>query len=181
MKNTLAIALIMVLSAAPSRTLAKGTTTKVVIESPDLSKSIEITDRKILANFNVWAGPGTFSTQPGFNASAPSFIIDWSQGPIEQMPKTEQKYQVSFYSEELSEHPIYVVYYAVLHSSEPGYVYLPGKGEEWWRTNVTSIVRGVEGKWFHAWGAWESIARPLIEKARTANSTASRLAQLPKS
>jgi len=171
MKKTLAIALIMVLSAAPSSVLAKGKTTKVVIEGPDLSKPIEITDQKILAIFNVWAGPGTFSTQPGFNASAPGFIIDWSQGPIEEMPKTERKYQVAFYSEELSEHPIYVVYYAVLHSPEQGYVYLSGKGEEWWRTNVTSIVRGVEGKWFHAWGAWDSIARPLIEKARAANST----------
>jgi len=56
MKKTLAIALFMLLSAAPSRVLAKGTTTKVVLEGPDLAKPIEITDRKILANFNVWAG-----------------------------------------------------------------------------------------------------------------------------
>lgn len=173
MKKTLAISLLVVLSAAPSTVLAKGITTKVVIEGPDLSKPIEITDRKILANFNVWAGPGTFSTPtpPGFNPSAPSFIIDWSQGPIDEIPKTAHKYQVSFYSEERGEHPIYVVYYAVADTSSPGYVYLPGKGEEWWRTNVTSIARGVEGKWFHAWSAWESIARPLIEKAKTPNST----------
>ena len=128
MKKFLAIALIMFLSAAPSRLLAKGATTKVVI---DLSKPIEITDRKILANFNVWTGPGTFSTQPGFNANAPSLIIDWSQGPIPEVPDAPQKYQVSFYSEELSERPIYVAYYAVARSSEPGYVYLPGKSEEW--------------------------------------------------
>lgn len=170
MKKLHAIALIMLSSAVPSILLAKGATTKVVIEGPDLSRPIEITDRKILANFNVWAGPGTFSSQPGFNANAPSFIIDWSHGPITEVPKVLQKYQVSFYSKELSERPIYVVYYAIARSSETGYVYLPGESEEWYRLNVTSIVRGVEGKWFHAWSSWESIARPLIEKASTADS-----------
>jgi len=66
---------------------------------------------------------------------------------------------------------IYVVYYAVSPDSEQGYVYLPGKSEEWWGLNVRSILRGVEGKWFHAWSTWENIARPLIEKAKAANST----------
>jgi hypothetical protein len=171
MKTILGIALIMLWSAAPSRLLAKGTTTKVVIEGPGLSKPVEITDQKILANFNVWAGPGTFSTQPGFNAPAPSFIIDWSQGPIPEVSAALEKYQVSFYSKELGERPIYVVYYAFARSSEPGFVYLPGKSEEWWRLNVTSIIRGVEGKWFHAWSTWENIARPLIETVRAANAT----------
>jgi len=173
MKKTLVIALIMLLSVVPSRLLAKGATTKVVIEGPGISRPIEITDRRILANFNVWAGPGTFSSQPGFNANAPSFIIDWSYGPITEVPNVSQKYQVSFYTKELSEGPIYVVYYAVARSSEPGYVYLPGESEEWWRLNVTSILRGVEGKWFHAWSTWENIARPLIKKARATNSTKS--------
>lgn len=146
MKTILGIALAVLLSAVPSRLLDKGPTTKVVIEGPGLSKAIEITDRKILANFNVWAGPGTFSTLPGFNANAPSFIIDWSQGPVPEVSGAVEKYQVSFYSKELSERPIYVVYYAVARSPEPGYVYLPGKSAEWWRLNATSIIHGVEGK-----------------------------------
>jgi hypothetical protein len=168
MKNILALVLIMLLSAAPSRVLAKAATTKIVIEGPDLSKLIEITDRKILPNFNVWSGPGTFSTQPGFNANAPSFIIDWPRGSVPDVVNAVERYRVSFYAQDLSEHPIYVVYYAVAHNSEPGYVYLPGKDEQWWQINVGSIVRGVEGKWFHAWSTWENIARPLIERARTA-------------
>ena len=171
MKQILGLALIMFLSAAPSRVLAKGATTKVVIAGPGLSKPIEITDREILANFNIWTGPGTFSTRPGFNANAPRFIINWSKGSVINVPNALEKYRVSFYSEGLSERPIYVVYYAIAHNSEPGYVYLPGKDEEWWRVNVRSIMRGVEGKWFHAWSTWENIARPLIEKAKTANST----------
>jgi hypothetical protein len=36
--------------------------------------------------------------------------------------------------------------------------------------NVRSIFRGVEGKWFRAWSAWERVARPLIEKAELTDS-----------
>lgn len=172
MKRILAVAFIVSLFLiVPSRFFAKGATTKIMIEGADLAKPIEITDRKVLANFNVWTGPGTFSTQSGFNANAPGFIIDWSQGSVTQLPQALRRYQVSFYSNELSERAIYVVYYAVAPGSEQGYVYLPGKSDEWWRLNVTSIARGVEGKWFHAWSTWESIARPLIKKVRVANST----------
>jgi hypothetical protein len=146
-----------------------------LIEGSDLSKPIEITDRHILANFNVWTGPGTFSSQPGFNVNAPSFIIDWSQGPVAEVPQALQKYQVSFYSEELSERPIYVVYYALSRSSESGYVYLPGKSEEWWRRNVTSIVRGVEGKWFHAWSTWDNISKAAYRKSESNEFNPSRL------
>lgn len=81
MKRILAVALIVPLSLiVPSRLLAKGRTTKIVIEGTGLVKLLEITDRKTLANFNVWTGPGTFSTQPGFDANRASFIVDWSKG-----------------------------------------------------------------------------------------------------
>src|SRR5882672_72756 len=152
MKRTLAVAYIVSLFLiVPSRFLAKGVTTKITIEAADLAKPIEITDRRVLANFNVWTGPGTFSTQSGANANAPGFIIDWSQGPVSQPAQVLQKYRVSFYSDDLqNEGPIYVVYYAVGPGSDEGYVYLPGKSDEWWRLNVSSIIRGVEGEWFHA-------------------------------
>jgi hypothetical protein len=171
LKKILAIALTVLLSVAPSVVLAKGATTKIVIEGPDLSKPIEMSDPKVLAHFNVWAGPGTSSTKPGFNINAPSFIIDWSQGPIAHLPEAFQKYQVTFYSEERSERPIYVVYYAVQPSSGQGYVYLTGPSDKWWQLNTFSIVRGVEGKWFHALDAWENLAIPLIEKARIASKS----------
>jgi len=173
MKRMLAVAFVVsLLLIVPSPFLAKDATTKITIEGAGLAKPIEITDQKVLANFNVWTGPGTFSTQPGFNANAPSFIIDWSQGPVTQLPEALRRYQVSFYADVLStERPIYVVYYAVSPGSEQGYVYLPGKSDEWWRLNVSSISRGVEGKWFHAWSTWDSLARTLIKKARLVNST----------
>ena len=111
---------------------------------------------------------GEPSRRKTISGNAPGFIIDWSQGPVSQPPQALRRYQVSFYSDELqNERPIYMVYICVGPGSDEGYVYLPGKSDEWWRLNVSSIVRGVEGKWFHAWSLWEGIARPLIKKART--------------
>lgn len=144
----------------PSGLIAKGPTTKIVIEGAKLQKPIEITDPKVLANFRVWAGPGTSS------ADRQSLIVDWSQGPIRKAPESLRRYQVSFYTSEAPhELLVYVVYYAFSSGAEPGYVYLPGKSDEWAGLNVRTIFHGVEGNWFHAWETWERVARPLIEKA----------------
>jgi hypothetical protein len=167
MRHCLAIALAIFSFAAPSIVLAKGKTTKIVIEGPDLSKPIEITDRNVLANFNVWAGPGTSATRRGSNTDAPRFIVDWSREPTTRpLDEALQKYQVTFYTER-SERPSYVVYYAVAPGSNQGYVYLPGPSDKWWQLNTFSIVRGNEGRWFPALDGWDNLARPLIEKART--------------
>ena len=167
MRIALAVLLsFMLILSIPTQLLAKGKTVKITIKGADLKTPIEISDPKILANFQVWAGPGTSTPD------RQSLIIDWSQGPVTQLPEALRRYQVSFYADVLStERPIYVVYYAVSPGSEQGYVYLPGKSDEWWRLNVSSISRGVEGKWFHAWSTWDSLARPLIKKARLVNST----------
>jgi hypothetical protein len=167
MRKTLAVTLTLLLLSAPSVVFAKGKTTKIVIEGPDLSKPIEITDQIVLANFNVWAGPGTSSKRQGANAHSPSFIVDWSRGPTIHPPEALQKYQVTFYTEGRSERPSYVIYYVVAPSPNHGYVYLPGPSDKWWQLNTFSIVRGGEGQWFPALDAWEYVARPLIEKARS--------------
>jgi hypothetical protein len=70
------------------------------------------------------------------------------------------------YSKELGEPAVYVVSYALASGVERGYVYLPGRSDEWWRLNVSSIIHGVEGQWFRAWSRWEAVARPLIKRAR---------------
>jgi hypothetical protein len=170
MKRILAVAFIVLLFLiVPSRFLAKGATTKMTVEGADLAKPIEITDRKVLANFNVWTGPGTSSNAPGFNANAPGFIIDWSKGPQRKPPGSLRRYQVSFHTDP-NDQIVYVVYYAFSSETKQGYVYLPGETDEWAGLNVRTIYHGVEGNWFRAWSTWESTARPLIKKARVANS-----------
>ena len=41
----------------------------------------------------------------------------------------------------------------------------PGRTEQWYRLDVSTILRGVEGKWFRASKLWEGVARPLIAGA----------------
>jgi hypothetical protein len=60
MRMALAVLLnsLLILSV-PTPLLAKGKTVKVTIKGAVLKTPIEISDPKILANFQVWTGPGT--------------------------------------------------------------------------------------------------------------------------
>jgi hypothetical protein len=168
MKKLCAVVLsVSLLSVGASPLNAKGETVRIVVEGADLPKPLDITDPKILVHFNVWAGPGTGSNSPGFNPNAPSFIIDWSQGPLAGIPRGLQRYRVSFYVNYENEKLAYVVFYASDPTTKHGYLYLPGKSDPDYWLNVGTIFRGVEGKWFHAQNVWENIAEPLITKART--------------
>jgi hypothetical protein len=164
MRMALAVLLnsLLILSV-PAPLLAKGKTTKITIKGANLKTPIEISGPKILANFQVWTGPGTSG------ADGQSLIIDWSQGPVRKPPESLHRYQVSFRTDP-NDQIVYVVYYAFSPGAEQGYVYLPGESDEWPGLNVRSIWRGVEGKWFRAWSAWERVARPLIEKAELTDS-----------
>jgi hypothetical protein len=154
----------LLILTVPTLLLAKGKTVKITINGANLKTPIEVSDPKILENFQVWTGPGTST------AERPSFIIDWSQGPVRKPPESLRRYQVSFHTDQ-NEQIVYVVYYVFSPGAEQGYVYLPGASDEWAGLNVRSIWRGVEGKWFRAWSTWERIARPLIEKAEVTDST----------
>ena len=170
MKKRIAVLLsaLLILSVC-TRLLAKERTVKITISGDGLKTPIEISDPKILANFSVWAGLGTST------ADQQGFIIDWSQGPVREPPKTLRRYQVAFYAgAPPNEQIVYVVYYAFNPGTDPGYVYLPGESDELFSRNVRSIFRGVEGKWFRAWSAWERVARPLIEKAELSDSIQAR-------
>ena len=143
---------------------AKGKTVRITIEGADLKRAVEITDPKVLANFNVWAGPATSSNE------AQSLIVDWTPGPVTAPPAPLPRYKVCFYSNLPNKRLMYVVLYAYDPAAKQGYVYLPGKGDEWYRVNVSSIWHGGEGKWFRAWDRWDNIARPLISGATTGQS-----------
>jgi hypothetical protein len=153
--------------AIPVSLSAKGKTVRITIKGTDLKSPIAITDPTILANFNVWTGPGTSSNE------GKGLIVDWSEGAISSPPKGLPLYEVSFYADfgDHEEKQVYVVSYEYDPSSQHGYVYLPGKGEKWWRLNVGSIFRGVEGRWFNAWSSWEDVATPLIQKAEVPATT----------
>lgn len=148
----------------PTPLLAKEKTTRITIKGADLKTSIEISDPKILENFQVWTGPGAGT------AEGPSLIIDWPQGPVTKPPESVHRYQVSFHRAP-NDQIVYVVFYAFNPGAEQGYVYLPGDSDEWAGLNVRSIWRGVEGKWFRAWSVWERVARPLVKNAALTDSS----------
>jgi hypothetical protein len=170
MRITIAILLTFLLILVDSTPLlAKAKTSKITISGAGLKRPIEISDPKILAVFSVWTGPGANG------ADRQGLIIDWSEVPVRETPNTLRRYQVSFYAGDPGhERIVYVVYYVLNPDAGPGYVYLAGKSDEYYRLNVHSILRGEEGRWFPAWNAWERVAKPLIEKAEHTDSDQSR-------
>ena len=166
MKPLLSVWVILLLLAIPAELFAKAETSKIIIKGADLSAPIEITDSKTLANFAVWAGTGTGCTEHCSPPRPECFIVDWSR-PVADHPSGLHRYEVSFYAKMPDERLTYVVFYEYDPATEHGYIYFPGRTEKWYRLNVSTILRGVEGTWFPAWSVWEGVVRPLIAGSKT--------------
>jgi hypothetical protein len=169
MRRIAALSVVCLLLASPAGLLAKAPTLRIVIQGADLKTPIQISDEKVLASFQVLSGKGTYSNEP--RLEEPSFIIDWSQGPTVEPPKTPRRYEILFYADRPNERLVYAVSYAFDAVTGEGYVYLPGKNDENYQLNVHTIIRRVEGKWFHSWDKWDSIAQQLIESRRREQSS----------
>ena len=153
---------VLFLACVPLLVTAKGPTLKITIKGSDLPSPIEITDKEILEKFDVWAGAGVEIN--GFPQTK-GFIVDWEKGPVAEPPTTLRRYEVSF--DVIHQQPsTYVVSYAYDPVTRKGYVYLPGKDEDFNASNTFLILRGVEGNWLSATATWTEIARPLIERAK---------------
>src|SRR5260370_13279752 len=112
----------LLILSVPTPMLAKGKTVKITIKGVDLKTPIEISDPKILANFQVWTGPGTST------ADRQSLIIDWSQGPVRKPPDSLSRYQVSFHTDP-NDQIVYLACYAFIPRSWLGYVYDPAEAD----------------------------------------------------
>lgn len=169
MKQIAALSVVYLLLAAPASLLAEAPTVKIVIQGADLTIPIQVTDGKVLANFQVLSGKGTYANEP--RLEEPSFIIDWSGGPTVEPRKSLPRYKVLFYAGRPNRRLAYVVSYAFDAVTGEGYVYLPGKNDEDYALNVHTILRGVEGRWFHSWSKWDSVAQQLIQSRRRKQSS----------
>ena len=77
---------------------AKGPTLRIVIRDTAGAAVIEIRDRSVLDQFNVWDGRGTFSGAPGHELEASQgFIIDWQAGAADSRPGQLRRYEVRFF------------------------------------------------------------------------------------
>lgn len=84
MKGTFLVGLaLLTVFTVPASLWAKGATVTVMIRGVGLAAPIEISDRSILADFNVWDGPGTYINNA---EQTKGFIIDWPQGIVANPP-----------------------------------------------------------------------------------------------
>jgi hypothetical protein len=162
MKRTVAAVLgLTVLLAMPAFVAAKGETSRITITGGNLTKPLDITDRSILKDFNVWTGPGV---TVGGVEQAEGFIVDWPSGTASALPSGLHRYQVSFFVEDRNGGPdalVYVVEYE-RGSDGPGYVYLPGPTDEKYALNTRAIYRRQEGNWFRATDTWDRVANVVL-------------------
>ena len=153
-------------SAFQPHSRRKGPTIKIIIKGNDLPSPIEITDPKVLQDFNIWTGPGTSTNEKE------GLIVRWSAGTVTERPAGLPRYEVSFYAKHHQDGLDYVVYYEFDRSTGQGYVYIPGKDDDWWERNTFSIYRSmygpIEGHWFHTRRIWEDLANPLITRLEVA-------------
>ena len=147
----------------PLLVIAKGPTLKITIQGSDLASPVEITDKGTLEQFNVWTGAGVEVSSGATQTKG--FIADWEKGPVADPPTTLRTYDVSF--DVIHQRPSsYVVRFTYDPATGKGYVYLPGKGENFYASNTFLILRGVEGNWFSATETWTDTAKPLIERSK---------------
>ncbi len=148
------LVLLVTLLAVPGSASAKAPTVKIIISGGGLAKAIEITDPRILELSHVWGGN----------------FLDTSRGLAKDPARELPRYEVSFYVD-LGNNGVrdvrkkYVAYYCPDAGNGQGTIYLPGKGETWYRLNASSILRGQEGKWSYASPAWEALVKPLLRRS----------------
>ena len=128
---------------------SKGAPDKITITGGGLSQQIDVIDPDTLKAYNPWGGQ----------------FIDWSRGVTNVSPQGPQTYEVQFLkkSDRGDIKVIYAVLYAPGNSGEPGYVYLPGRGEKWYRQNTGTILRdGDDGRWHYATPAFGELVRRRV-------------------
>ena len=147
---------VLIVALCPSSVYPKGSPNKIVITGGGLRRAIEINEREILKSFDPWMGQ----------------FIDRAKGPVAQPSRQDPAYDVFFYMKWSGRHSthdrgklkmVYTMRYVPGHDGQPGYIYLPGRGEEFYNNNIGTIWREKEdGRWHQASAAWEVTMRRVI-------------------
>ena len=168
-----AILTIIIAAGFSTAFAAKGATSRINISGGNLDRPVDIRNEAVLEAFQIWSGPGTSSCVAGQCVEGTEgFIVDWSAGAVAARPNRLPRYQIAFFVEEegvgrqpAAERLAYVVLYEYDSARAQGFVYLPGKGDQWNELNWGSIYRhGLEGAWFRATRAWQDAVVPLISQ-----------------
>lgn len=163
MKTIVGVLLSLLAVLTVSETVfAKGPTVRLIISGGDLAAPIQISDPTKLTAFNVWSGPGV-----SINGAADwsTSFADWKHRASPYLTQGLPRYEVSFYANRPDERPVYVVTYAYDPETARGFIQIPGGAHPNHGLNVRSILRGVEGSWFRASSACDSVLGYLIQQA----------------
>lgn len=146
MRSTTAAAL--VLCAMTGITLAaKGPTIELTIAPANGAPPIHITAGDALVH--VWSDDflGPIAREPGA-------ALERYQMAFHVLPNRSRDVQV-----------MYVVTYARNTAAGESFVYLPGRGEEHYSLNVSTILRGHEGRWHRAVSKWADAVNKSLRDA----------------
>ena len=147
-----AIAAAVLAVAAPG--YAKTPLERITISGGGLAEPITVADPAALSLSNPWHGR----------------IANWSADgapPPDGRPVYEITLHARLRGPEVK--PIYQFRYVKGEGRAPGSVYLPGRGEAWYRQNVSIIYReGHDGHWHVATPAWEAAIKKALGRVGAA-------------
>ncbi len=164
------VAALAILSA-PDTAIAKCATTEIVLRGPGIADALSIAAPEGATLFNVWNGPRVRMNGEAYHldpAHARGRFIDWPSGAIAAPHDDTLNFRASFYCIfDVSTGPeqIYEIDYAFSPGVDGGYVYLPGRDDARYASNVATIVHGIEGSWYRSTQDWERVIRPILESA----------------
>ena len=151
------IALLLLVSAGTS--LSKGHADLIVIKKGS-DPPVEIRQPELLSQCDPWSGQ----------------FADWKRGVTSAPVNLTNAYQVFFLmkwpgrSSNYDRGQLRMIYefsYVPGTDVDPGYVYLPARGEEFHEINISTIIRdGLDGHWIHASRSWaELFSRTSISRS----------------
>ena len=148
-KARLSFAMLALTVAASLPLAARGNavTVRLDISGGALTRPLVITEQAILNLSGVYQGiflgPVTKVIEPSWPRYVVTFVVE-PQIFTPALPAGTQR--------------TYVAYYARNPETDEGFVYLPGRGEDGYRTNIGMIIRdGHDGRWHQAFPTWAEL------------------------
>lgn len=164
-------AVTLAILCGPGTAIAKCETAEIVVRGPGIGDSLSVPAAEGAAGFNVWNGPRVRINGKAVHldpAHARGNFVDWRHGPVAAPPDGNSNFRISFlcrFEAPAGVQEIYAIDYSFLPGIDGGYVYLPGRNDARYASNVATIIHGVEGNWYRSTQDWERIIRPILENA----------------
>ncbi|MEO8679212.1 MAG: hypothetical protein ABI665_09210 [Vicinamibacterales bacterium] len=148
-----ALALIATISP-PLAARGNAVTVRLDITGGRLTQPLTVKEQAILDLSGVYQGtflgPLTDAITPAWSRYLVTFVME-PQIPTATLPAGTQR--------------TYVAFYARNPETDEGFVYLPGRGEDGYRTNIGVMIRdGHDGRWHQALPAWSELLGSYLPK-----------------